>query len=82
MRSRSVSTSPSQRSSWTLDWYAQYVTPCVDCAALTATSTSAKVSRGGGFTVPANVLRAAARDLNGPPGQRSPVVGFRCARSR
>ena len=66
---------------WNLDWYAPYVSPCTDCAYLTATST--RLVRGGDFTTtnPPEDLSPAFRSANGTPSTRFVGVGLRCART-
>ncbi len=64
---------------WNLDWYASsYVTPCVDCANLTAASDL--VFRGGGVGFDATYLLASYR-LHGPALDRYSSVGVRCSRT-
>jgi formylglycine-generating enzyme len=67
---------------WTLDWYATYVNPCVDCASLTPSGN--RVIRGGDFTHAELYMRTANRglttDSNSEPSSRTRDVGFRCAR--
>jgi sulfatase modifying factor 1 len=64
---------------WTLDWYAPYVDPCVDCAYLT--STTVRVIRGGQYGGTTLNLQAANRDFFEDPTDHDSVIGFRCARS-
>lgn len=65
---------------WTLDWYAPYLSPCIDCANL-ATSTS-RVTRGGNFLSNASYLRSASRsDSNAAtPDGIGVGIGARCVR--
>ena len=63
---------------WTLDWYAPYVDPCVDCVYLT--DFSYRVVRGGSFGTDTEDLFPPARDGD-VPGSRNAFYGFRCARS-
>jgi formylglycine-generating enzyme required for sulfatase activity len=63
---------------WTLDWYAPYATPCMDCANLTTASN--RVIRGGSFESSAASSRAVYRDVGFPPTTRGRNIGFRCAR--
>jgi formylglycine-generating enzyme required for sulfatase activity len=63
---------------WTMDTYGPYVSPCVDCAALT--STGSRSVHGGNFAAGAAWLVPSAR-LPAPPGDRNPTLGFRCARA-
>ncbi len=66
---------------WNLDWNASaYVTPCVDCADLTADPMNPyRVIRGGSFGNGTGVLLVSYRDLD-PPYYRGDLVGVRCAR--
>ncbi len=64
---------------WTLDWYAPYVDPCVDCVYLT--DFSYRVVRGGSFGTNTEDVFPPARDGD-LPGSRNAFYGFRCARSR
>jgi formylglycine-generating enzyme len=63
---------------WTLDWYAGYLSPCNDCANLTASSH--RVLRGGGWLYAASSLLSSAR-VDGVPAGRNRVLGVRCART-
>jgi formylglycine-generating enzyme required for sulfatase activity len=64
---------------WNLDWEeSSYVTPCVDCANLTAASF--RVLRGGSFGNSVGGLLASYRS-NDPPYYRGDLVGVRCARA-
>ena len=64
---------------WNLDWNeSSYVTPCADCANLTAAAF--RVLRGGSFGNTPPVLLASYRNLD-PPEYRGDLVGARCARS-
>ncbi|HSY39435.1 MAG TPA: SUMF1/EgtB/PvdO family nonheme iron enzyme [Polyangia bacterium] len=63
---------------WTLDWYAPYVDPCVDCVYLT--DFSYRVVRGGSFGTNTEDVFPPARDGD-LPGSRNAFYGFRCARS-
>ena len=63
---------------WTLDWYAPYVDPCVDCVYLT--DFSYRVVRGGSFGTDTEDVFPPARDGD-VPGSRNAFYGFRCARS-
>ena len=65
-------------SEWTLDWYAPYANPCVDCANLT--DFSYRVVRGGSFGTDTDNVFPAARDGDVPPA-RNAFHGARCARS-
>ncbi len=62
---------------WSLDWYAAYIDPCVDCAYLTTASN--RVIRGGYFVYDDTYLLPANRG-NYPQG-RVDGVGIRCART-
>jgi formylglycine-generating enzyme required for sulfatase activity len=64
---------------WTLDWFATYTTPCMNCANITAAIY--RVFRGGGFGNPATNLRAGNREFSGIPTVRFGAIGVRCARS-
>ena len=61
---------------WTLDSYARYVTPCVDCA---FTSGSGGMTRGGSFDYQTAYMHPSYR--HGGSGNRSYDHGFRCART-
>jgi sulfatase modifying factor 1 len=64
---------------WNLDWNeSSYVTPCVDCANLTAADY--RVIRGGSFGNGTSVQLASFRNL-APPDYRGDLVGVRCARA-
>jgi formylglycine-generating enzyme len=63
---------------WTLDWYALYTNPCMNCANLTAASM--RVMRGGSFYAGVNYVRTGLRNF-GPPTGRSGELGVRCART-
>ena len=64
---------------WNLDWYEdRYVTPCVDCANLTAADYH--VIRGGSFGNIASALLVSFRAFD-PPYYRGDLVGVRCARA-
>jgi len=63
---------------WTLDWYAAYPSPCIDCADLTAATY--RVRRGGGFDGSASLLRSADRS-NDYPLYLNYYLGARCART-
>ena len=63
---------------WTLDWYAPYVDPCVDCVFLT--DFSYRVVRGGSFGTNTENVFPPARDGD-VPGSRNAFYGFRCART-
>lgn len=64
---------------WNLDWYANYVNPCTDCANLTATS--GRVSRGGNFNTGASEITAFRRHSNNPADEGAYAYGIRCART-
>jgi sulfatase modifying factor 1 len=64
---------------WTLDWYAAYVDPCIDCANLTAAST--RVDRGEACYQSTLLLLPPYRLYDGIPAARSGTIGFRCART-
>jgi formylglycine-generating enzyme required for sulfatase activity len=64
---------------WVLDWYADYVDPCTDCADFTTTP-SGRVFPGGDFFNP--VSPPPARYGYGRPAERgNGHIGFRCSRS-
>jgi formylglycine-generating enzyme required for sulfatase activity len=63
---------------WTLDWNASYVTPCTDCANLTAASE--RVLRGGSYTTAASFLLVSYR-LSHDALTRDGDIGLRCARA-
>ncbi|HTR52754.1 MAG TPA: formylglycine-generating enzyme family protein [Kofleriaceae bacterium] len=65
---------------WVLDFYATPYpeTSCDDCANLT--DSGMRVTRGGGYTDAATVLRTGARGMLAPDG-RARAVGVRCARA-
>jgi sulfatase modifying factor 1 len=65
---------------WTLDWYANYVDPCTDCARLTATSDRAVRGGSFGFGSNASYLLPPSRSHD-VPTIRFNYVGFRCART-
>jgi formylglycine-generating enzyme required for sulfatase activity len=60
---------------WLLDWYAGYVDPCTDCAALLPTT--GRVLRGG--TYYEDALDLTERSYGSPP--YGSYIGFRCARA-
>jgi len=64
---------------WTLDWFvSSYMTPCNDCANLTATTK--RVTRGGDFADNETFAREVARGHNAPE-TRGNYLGIRCARA-
>jgi formylglycine-generating enzyme required for sulfatase activity len=63
---------------WNLDWYTNFVTPCTDCAYLTAVSD--RVLRGGAYDEITSYLLPTYRAGNFPRS-RDYDVGIRCARS-
>jgi sulfatase modifying factor 1 len=63
---------------WNLDWSANYVDPCVDCA--NGTASPARVIRGSDYGNPLSYLSSPARDSDFPPS-RAAGDGFRCARA-
>jgi Sulfatase-modifying factor enzyme 1 len=65
---------------WTLDWFVDYVVPCVNCANLTAGSAFTRVTRGGAFTSSPQDLATEHRVGDSPTVSGYPI-GFRCARS-
>ncbi len=69
---------------WALDWSAAYVSPCADCADLTASS--ARAVRGGSFASPTAYLSnlfPPSRGSYGPVGRGDSGNGngFRCSRA-
>jgi sulfatase modifying factor 1 len=64
---------------WTLDWYATSYAPCSDCADTMASAY--RVFRGGSFNLDTAALLPSVTFYFGPPGYRSPLNGFRCART-
>lgn len=67
-------------SEWLLDYYADYMVTCNDCAELTQTELG-RARIGGSFTnEPLPALRTGYRNF-APPLRRDPNVGFRCARA-
>jgi formylglycine-generating enzyme required for sulfatase activity len=74
-------------SEWTLDWYANYAVPCVDCGYLSGASepVSAKVYRGGGIGAPEPV-GVLSSILNSDREQAVPIdaegwIGARCGQA-
>jgi formylglycine-generating enzyme required for sulfatase activity len=63
---------------WNLDWYAPYVSPCMDCADLSVGSN--RVYRGARFDNIASNLLPPNR-YNYGPTDRLNMIGFRCART-
>jgi formylglycine-generating enzyme required for sulfatase activity len=64
---------------WTLDWYAPFVTPCIDCADLTGGGF--RVNRGGDWNDITEPLVVPNREGWDDPSLRTRYYGFRCARS-
>jgi formylglycine-generating enzyme required for sulfatase activity len=64
---------------WNLDWFAPYVSPCTDCAQLTAASY--RVGRGGGFVGSEPGLVPPDRYTGFSADARDYALGFRCARA-
>jgi len=65
---------------WNLDWYANYVDPCIDCADLSPLS--GRLVRGGYFYGGASYLLPPGRNnLDFGPAHRDGGIGFRCART-
>ncbi len=62
---------------WTLDRFAPYVSPCIDCANLTATAN--RVMRGSDFGFASQYIMPPSRNSYTPPLRG--YIGFRCARS-
>ncbi len=65
-------------SQWTLDGYADYIDPCVDCANLTALSD--RTSVGGYFQAPLPEIAVPYRGDAVPPSANGLGEGIRCAR--
>ena len=63
---------------WTLDGYAAFVSPCIDCAYLG--SASARAIRGGGFAYDEASLLVRSRDSSAAMSRNS-NIGLRCART-
>jgi len=63
---------------WTLDRYAAYGNPCLDCVKTAMASN--RVFRGGSFLTVATNLRAGFRSYSGP-ADRYYYIGVRCART-
>jgi sulfatase modifying factor 1 len=66
---------------WVPDWFADYVTPCTDCAALTSESFAFRVITGGGAFDSTSVGGFAGRAYDVATTGRDADVGFRCARA-
>jgi formylglycine-generating enzyme len=64
---------------WTLDSFADYADPCIDCVSVT-TAGSNRVRRGGAFGYAAPIMRPPVRN-DSPPSIRDGNIGFRCARA-
>jgi formylglycine-generating enzyme len=62
---------------WSADWYGTYVSPCTDCAKVSAGSS--RVLRGGGFREAASNILPTYRNANDPT-LRNDFGGLRCAR--
>jgi sulfatase modifying factor 1 len=62
---------------WTLDWFAPFANPCIDCVFLT--DFSYRLIRGGSFGTDTEETFAFARDGD-VPSSRNAFYGFRCAR--
>jgi formylglycine-generating enzyme required for sulfatase activity len=68
---------------WTLDWYASFVDPCLDCAFVTPPSNptpSVRACRGGSYNLPAFDITPITRNSEVPDRSTS-ILGFRCART-
>ncbi|HSZ84041.1 MAG TPA: SUMF1/EgtB/PvdO family nonheme iron enzyme, partial [Polyangia bacterium] len=63
---------------WNMDFFASYVSPCTDCAAITGGHS--RLLRGGSFLDAASNLKTTYRNGNDPT-LRNDFEGFRCARS-
>jgi formylglycine-generating enzyme required for sulfatase activity len=71
---------------WTMDWYASFADPCVDCSYLAPTSYRAE--RGGGYSAPCEFADAGTQVPQLSPTYRSQglpskpdLSGIRCART-
>ncbi len=64
---------------WNLDWYADYMTPCVDCAYLT--ETTLRVFRGTNFDGGIGGLWPSFRGSGSPSIRNGDYGGLRCART-
>ncbi len=62
---------------WALDWHANYVSPCTDCANFTVAT--ARATMGGNFDTGTNF--PPSRHANAPADPGAYAYGFRCARS-
>jgi sulfatase modifying factor 1 len=76
------------QSQWTLDWLRDYVTPCIDCAALQPPEDpsplleAARVLRGGDYAEGLPDLLVSFRNADFPEaGNSDSSEGFRCARA-
>jgi len=76
------------QSQWTLDWLRDYVTPCIDCAALQPPQDpspqleAARVLRGGDYADGLPDLLVSFRNADFPEaGDSDSSEGFRCARA-
>jgi formylglycine-generating enzyme required for sulfatase activity len=72
---------------WTLDGYATYVDPCIDCAYLTAPSAPPnQVIRGGDYNDPASYILPPNRNVSGDRSASGfnyydyTAIGLRCSR--
>jgi formylglycine-generating enzyme len=65
-------------SEWTLDSFASYVNPCVDCS--NVSPLGSPVQRGGSYDLVASALLTSYR-FNDGPAMRDGSIGVRCARS-
>ena len=63
---------------WNLDYFADYVSPCNDCANLSVTNGD-RATHGGNFTDTTTPLLPPSH-YNVPPASRYDILGFRCAR--
>jgi sulfatase modifying factor 1 len=64
---------------WTLDWLANFVNPCTDCAYTTAAAD--RVVKGGAWDTATTALLLPTVRYSPAPPTRSQDIGFRCARS-
>jgi sulfatase modifying factor 1 len=65
---------------YTMDWFATFVDPCVDCSYLTASSNGlGRVFKGGGWGSDSSHLLPTDRQPDDPPTRNA--IGVRCART-
>jgi formylglycine-generating enzyme required for sulfatase activity len=68
-----------EENEWNLDCSDDFMSPCVDCARLSAKGCM-RVNRGGNFATQTLEQLASFR-ASSDPGTTNPFIGFRCARS-